>query len=80
MTAIVAGRRALVLGVALLICACAADGSTFLDPDDLYSIYDSNDDDNLVPQEWNDAFWQLDTNGDGVVSRDELNAGIGAGF
>jgi hypothetical protein len=80
MTEIVTGRGVVVLGLALSIGACAANGSKLLDPDDLYDAYDSNNDDDLVPQEWNDAFWRLDTDGDGVVSRDELQAGLGAGF
>jgi EF hand len=78
MTEIVTGRRALVLGLALLLGACAANGS-LLDPDDLYQSFDSNNDGNLTPQEWNDAFWKLDTNGDGIVTRDEWGAALGGG-
>jgi len=80
MTEIVTGRRVLVLGLALLTSACAANGSKLLNPDDLYNTYDSNNDNNLTPQEWNDAFWRLDTNGDGFVSRDELDATLGGGL
>ena len=79
MVAVVARRPAFVLGLALLAGACAADGSNLLNPDDLYKAYDSNGDNELSPQEWDDAFWKLDTNGDGIVSRDEFDAGFGGG-
>jgi hypothetical protein len=78
MTEIVTGRRALVLGLALSISACAANGSR-LGPDDLYQRFDSNNDGNLTPQEWNDGFFKLDSNGDGIVTRDEMDAALGGG-
>jgi hypothetical protein len=78
MTEIVAGRRTLVLGLALLTGACAGNGSLF-NSDDLFQRFDSDSDGNLTPQEWDDAFWKLDTNGDGIVSRDEFDAAFAGG-
>jgi hypothetical protein len=76
MTEIGTGRRALVLGLTLLTCACAANGS-ILNSDELYQRFDSNNDGSLTPEEWDDAFWKLDTNGDGFVSRNEFDDAFG---
>jgi Ca2+-binding EF-hand superfamily protein len=72
MTKIVAGRRAFVVGLALLAGGCAGN-SLLSNPGDVYDSLDSNNDDNLSQEEWGQGFWKLDTNGDGFVTRDELN-------
>jgi Ca2+-binding EF-hand superfamily protein len=74
MSEISAGWRAFVLSVALLTSACAGNSGG------LYDTYDSNNDNSLSPEEWDQGFVMLDTNGDGIVTRDEFGAAFGDGW
>jgi hypothetical protein len=83
MTEIVTRRRAmpgfggLVLGLALVIGGCAGNTSMSTGSDDLFDSYDSDGDDMLSQPEWDQVHINLDSNGDGAVSRDEFNASFG---
>ena len=76
------GFGALVLGLALMTSGCAGDTSMSAGPDDqfdaddLFDSYDSNGDDMFSRPEWDQIHIDFDTDGDGAVSRDELNAGL----
>ena len=85
MTEIVTRRRAtmapaaLILGLALVVSGCAGSGSKLANPDDLYDTYDTDNDNNLSQEEWDQAYWRMDANGDGFVSHDEFNAAFAGG-
>jgi hypothetical protein len=85
MTAIVTRRRAVpglgacVFGLMLLTSACAGDGSLSASSDDLFDSYDDDGDDTLGQAEWDQFHIDLDRDGNGVVSRDEFNTGLGGG-
>ncbi len=67
------GPAALVLGLALLTSGCASGTSN------LFDSLDSNNDNTLSRDEWNHGFDKIDTSGDGVMTKQELNAAAGGG-
>jgi hypothetical protein len=85
MTAIVTRRRAMpglgacVLGLALLASGCVGDTSMSASSDDLFDAYDDDGDGMLGPAEWDQVHINLDRDGDGGVSREEFDAGLGGG-
>jgi hypothetical protein len=80
MTEILTRRRtmlwpgACVFALALLISGCASNNSG---SNDLYDSSDSNNDNTLSREEWDQTFMNMDTNGDGAVTLDEYYAGGG---
>ncbi len=84
MTEILTRRRtllapgAVVLGLALLTSGCAGNSANVANPDQ-YDTYDTNHDNNLSQEEWDQGYMMMDTNGDGIVTRDEFDAATGRG-
>ncbi len=74
---------ALMLGFALLTAGCASGSSSHsgsgMTSQELYNEYDSNNDNQIEQDEWDDAYRSMDANGDGVVTHDEFNAGMAGG-
>ena len=50
-----------------------------LSSEEIYNEYDKDNNNNISQEEWNQAYKNMDTNGDGAVSRDEYNAAVGGG-
>ena len=73
------GACALALGLALLTSACASGSSGVASSDDLFDDFDRDNDNTLDQSEWEQAHQNLDADADGVVTRDEFNAGLGGG-
>ena len=65
------GPAALVLALALVTSGCASGTSN------LFDSLDGNHDNTLSRDEWNQGFDRIDTSGDGVITRPELNAAAG---
>jgi hypothetical protein len=76
---------ALILGLALLTGGCAhrssssasSSSTSGMTSQELYNEYDANNDNQITQQEWDQAYRNMDTNGDGVVSNDEFHAAMG---
>ena len=82
MTRIVTRRRAIlwpgacVFALALLTSGCASNSSNSAGSGDLYDSSDSNNDNTVTQEEWDQTYKNMDTNGDGVVTGDEHNAAV----
>jgi hypothetical protein len=80
-----AGLGACVLGLALLAGGCAGDGSMSVsqgdgfDPDGMFDDYDDDGAGMLGQAEFDQFHIDLDSNGDGSVSREEFNAWLDGG-
>jgi Ca2+-binding EF-hand superfamily protein len=78
---------ACVLALALLTSGCASGSSSTspasstgdLSSEEIYNEYDKDNNNNISQEEWDQAYTNMDSNGDGAVSRDEYNAAVGAG-
>ena len=76
-----------VLALALLTSGCASGSSSTspasstgdLSSEESYNEYDKDNNNNISQEEWDGAYTNMDSNGDGAVSRDEYNAAVGAG-
>jgi hypothetical protein len=75
------GVGALILGLALLTGGCAhrssSSASSGMTSQELYNEYDADHNGELTQGEWNQAYHNMDANGDGVVSNDEFNGAMG---
>ena len=82
MTEIVSPRRAIVwpgacvVALALLTSGCASNSSKPAGSNDQFEPYDTDNNNNISGAEWDKAYHDMDTNGDGTVSRDEYNAAV----
>ena len=73
---------ALMLGLALLTAGCASGSSSHsasgssngMTSEELYNEYDSNNNDQIDQEEWDQAYRFMDTNGDAVVTQEEFDA------
>ena len=93
MTEIMNRRRATplsavsVLALALLTGGCASGSSSTspasstgdLSSQEIYNEYDKDNNNNISQQEWDQAYKNMDTNGDGVVTSDGYHAAVGGG-
>ena len=78
---------ACVLALALLTSGCASGSSSTspasstgdLSSEEIYNEYDKDNNNNISQGEWDQAYTNMDSNGDGTVTRDEYNAAVGAG-
>ena len=50
-----------------------------LSSEEIYNEYDKDNNNNISQGEWDQAYTNMDSNGDGTVTRDEYNAAVGAG-
>jgi hypothetical protein len=75
------GVGAMILGLVLLTGGCAhsssSNASSGMTSQELYNEYDADQNGQLTQGEWDQAYHNMDTNGDGVVSHDEFNAATG---
>ncbi len=78
---------ACVLALAMLTSGCASGSSSTspasstgdLSSEEIYNEYDKDNNNNISQQEWDQAYKNMDTNGDGVVTSDEYHAAVGGG-
>ena len=75
---------ACVLALTLLTSGCASGSSSTspasstgdLSSEEIYNEYDKDNNNNISQEEWNQAYKNMDTNGDGVVTSDEYQAAV----